>query len=167
MLPKVSKGEGMIKYQVTLTRQEKKELQGIVSKGSHKSSKVLNALILLNCDRGEFQDHQSTNKEITKVLKVSMRKIDRVKKRFVQEGLEIALNGHKGQRVYENKIDGDLEAHLIALSCSTPPKGFSKWSLRLLADKVVELEYIDSISYETIRRKLKKTKSNLGSGKVG
>ena len=86
-----------------------------------------------------------------------MKKIDRVKKRFVEEGLAIALEGHKGERVYKRKVDGDFEAHLIALNCSEPPEGFGKWSLRLLADKVVELEYIDKISHETVRRVLKKT----------
>jgi len=96
-----------------------------------------------------------------------MRKIDRVKKRFIEEGLDITLNGKKGSRIYAKKADGDFEAHLIALSCSEPPAGFSRWSLRLLADKVVELKYIDNVSHETIRRVLKKTKSNLGATKVG
>jgi transposase len=92
------------------------------------------------------------NEDIAAVLNISMHKIDRVKRKFVEEGLEIALAGHKGERVYERKADGDFEAHLVALSCSKPPKGFARWSLRLLADRVVELEYIDSVSYETIRR---------------
>jgi hypothetical protein len=96
-----------------------------------------------------------------------MRKIDRVKKCFVEQGLEIALNGTKGQRAYEKKADGDFEAHLIALSCSEPAEGFARWSLRLLADKAVELNYVNNISYETIRRVLKKTKLNLGSKKAG
>jgi hypothetical protein len=96
-----------------------------------------------------------------------MRKIDRVKKRFVVDGLDVALHGKKGSRVYAKKADGDFEAHLIALSCSKPPEGFSRWTLRLLADKVVELDYIDSISYETVRRVLKKTNLNLGSEKDG
>ena len=87
-----------------------------------------------------------------------MKKIDRIKKRFVEEGIDIALNGRKGERVYSKKADGDFEAHLIALSCSNPPEGFARWSLRLLADRVVELNYIDSISHETVRRVLKKTK---------
>ena len=146
----------MIKYKVTLTEQEREELQAITSKGSHKSQKVLNALILLNCDRSEFQTHTCTNQEASKVLQVSMKKIDRVKKRFVEEGIDIALNGHKGSRIYTKKVDGDFEAHVVALSCGEPPKGFSRWSLRLLADKAVELEYIDNISHETIRRLLKK-----------
>lgn len=148
----------MRKYKVTLKEKEREELKSIASKGNRKAQKVLNALILINCDEGEFQKQKSKNKEIAKVLNISMKKIDRVKKRFVEEGLEIALNGHKGQRVYAKKADGDLEAHLVALSCSEPPEGYARWSLRLLADKVVELEYVDSISYETVRRVLKKTK---------
>jgi len=89
-----------------------------------------------------------------------MKKIDRVKKRFVEEGLDVALNGRKGSRVYDKKVDGDFEAHLVALSCSSTPKGFARWSLRLLADQVVELNYIDSVSHETVRRILKKTNSS-------
>ena len=85
-----------------------------------------------------------------------MKKIDRVKKRFVEDGLDITLNGRKGSRIYVKKADGDSEAHLVALSCSDPPRGFARWSLRLLADKVVELDYIDSVSHETIRQVLKK-----------
>ena len=96
-----------------------------------------------------------------------MRKIDRVKKRFVVDGIDVVLNGRKGSRVYKKKADGDFEAHLVALSCSEPPEGFSRWSLRLLADKVVELDYIDSISHESIRRILKKTNSSLGKRKDG
>jgi hypothetical protein len=96
-----------------------------------------------------------------------MRKIDRVKKRFVVDGLDVALHGKKGSRVYDKKADGDFEAHLIALSCSNPPEGFSRWTLRLLAEKVVELDYIDNISHETVRRVLKKTNLSLGSGKGG
>jgi transposase len=157
----------MKKYIVTLTNDERRELIGLISKGRHRSQKILNALILLACDEGDFQKKRSTNKEIAKVLNISMKKIDRVKKRFIEDGLDITLNGRKGSRIYKKKADGDFEAHLIALSCSDPPEGFSRWSLRLLADKVVELDYIDNISHETIRRVLKKTKSNLGSEKGG
>ncbi len=124
-------------------------------------------MILLDCDTGEFQARRSTNKEIAHVLNISMKKIDRLKRRFVEEGLEIALNGRKGSRIYAKKTDGDFEAHLVAVSCSKPPEGFARWSLRLLADKVVELDYIDSLSHETVRRILKKTKSSLGSEKDG
>lgn len=157
----------MKKYKVTLTVEERHELTSISQKGKHRSQKILNALILLNCDEGSFQNSRSTNKDIASVLKISMRKIDRVKKCFVEQGLEIALNGTKGQRAYTKKADGDFEAHLIALSCGEPPEGFSRWSLRLLADKVVELNYVDDISHETIRRVLKKTKLNHGANKGG
>lgn len=157
----------MKKYKVTMAREEREELSSITSKGSHKTQRVLNALILLNCDEGEYQECRSKNREIAKVLNVGMRRIDNVKKRFVEEGIEIALNGHKQQRVYKKKTDGDFEAHLVAVSCSAPPEGFERWSLRLLADKVVELDYIDSISYETIRRVLKKTKLSRGKRKDG
>jgi len=157
----------MKKYKVTLTEEEREELSSIIRMGKHRAQRVLNSLILLNCDEGKYQTNKIKNEEIARVLQISMRKIDRVKKRFVEDGLEIALNGRKGQRVYQKKADGDFEAHLVALSCSQPPEGFARWSLRLLADKVVELKYVDNISHETIRRVLKKTKLSHGVNKVG
>lgn len=157
----------MKKYKVTLQKEEREALIAITTKGSHKSQKVINALILLNCDEGEFQTSRSKNVNITNILNISMKKIDRVKKRFVEEGLSIALNGHKGQRVYERKADGNFDAYIVALSCSEPPEGFSRWSLRLLADKAVELNYVDNISYETVRRVLKKMNLSLGESKAG
>lgn len=157
----------MKKYTVTLTKDEREELSSITQKGKHRSQKVLNALILLNCDEGIFQENKQRNIDIASILQISMRKIDRIKKSFVEEGLEVTLNGTKGQRVYAKKADGDFEAHLVALSCSEPPEGFSRWTLRLLSDKVVELAYVDKISHETIRRVLKKTKLSPGANKVG
>jgi len=109
------------KYIATLTKEERNELESIISKGKHKSQKYQNALILLNCDEGEYQNEKHTNEVISSVLNVSMRKIDRVKKRFVEEGLDVALDRKESERIYEKKIDGDLEAHIIALSCSNPP----------------------------------------------
>ncbi|AKB28223.1 Mobile element protein [Methanosarcina siciliae C2J] len=96
-----------------------------------------------------------------------MKKIDRVKKRFVEEGLEVALNGKESDRIYNKKVDGDAEAHLIALSCSQPPEGFARWSLRLLADKAVELGYFEDISHETVRRTLKKRNQTLAKERMG
>jgi transposase len=157
----------MKKYTVTLTKDERDVLGVLASKGKHKSQKILNALILLGCDESEHQVKRSTNEEIARVLNISMKKIDRVKRRFVEEGFDVALNGKKGSRVYTKKADGDFEAHLVALSCSEPPEGFTRWSLRLLADKVVELNYIDSISHEAVRRVLKKMKSSPGNGMNG
>ncbi len=153
----------MIKYKVTLTNEERAMLLEITKKGNHKSRKIRNSLILLNCDEGEHSN-KLVNTTICEVLQIGMRTIDRVKKSFVEEGLEICLTGKKSSRIYEKKADGEVEAHLIALSCSKPPAGFAKWSLRLLADKMVVLNYIDSISHETVRQVLKKT--NLSLGKV-
>jgi len=147
----------LIRYKVTLGAQERVMLQQIATRGRHSSQKVRNALILLKCDEGQFQDRKLTNQEIADVLPVSMKKIDRIKKRFVEQGLEAALSKQKARRTYTRKADGDFEAHLIALSCGKPPPGHARWSLRLLADKMVELRYIDSISHETVRRVLKKT----------
>ena len=97
------------------------------------------------------------------MLKVGMRTIDRVKKQFVEEGIEAVLARRSTTRIYEVKADGDMEAKLVTLCCSEPPKGFSKWSLRLLADKMVELNYVESISHVTVRSVLKKM--NLSPGK--
>lgn len=152
---------------VGLTDDTCKTLSDIASKGKQRSQKILNALILLGCDKGDYQTEHSTNEEMSRVLQISMRKIDRVKKRFVEGGLDAALDKRTGNRIYAKKTDGDFEAHLIALSCSEPPEGFARWSLRLLADKVVELNYIDSISHETVRRILKKTRSSLGNKRDG
>jgi len=147
----------LIRYKVTLSEQERQMLQEIVTRGKHSSQKVLNALILLGCDEGPFQNRKLTAQELVGVLPISMKKVDRVKRRFVEQGLEEALVKSKAERQYLRKADGDFEAHLVALSCSKPPKGHARWSLRLLADKMVQLEYTDSISYETVRRVLKKT----------
>jgi len=154
-------------YKVTLQAEEREELSAIIHKGSHQSQKVINALILLNCDEGEFNDRRIRGADVANILRISMRKIDRVKKRFVEEGLSSALGRQPSQRSYERKADGELEAHLVALSCGDPPEGFARWSLRLLADRAVELEYIDSISHETVRRILKKTKSSRGGRLAG
>jgi hypothetical protein len=152
----------MKKYIVALSEDERNTLVELTSKGKQRSQKILDALILLGCDEGDFQIERSTNEEIARVLNISMRKIDRVKKRFVEDGFDVALNRRKRSRIYVNKADGEFEAHLIALSCSEPPDGFARWSLRLLADKVVELNYIDNGASH-----LKKTKSNRGNAMNG
>ena len=158
----------MKRYVVTLEKSEREELSSITTKGSHRSQKVLNALILLNCDEGEFNERRATGEVIAEVLRISMRKVDRVKKRFVEEGFEAALGGRQGRRpTYLRKADGEFEARLVALSCGEPPEGHAQWSLRLLADRAVELGYIDTVSHETVRRVLKKTNSNRGSASDG
>ncbi|MDT8444246.1 MAG: IS630 family transposase, partial [Desulfuromonadales bacterium] len=117
-----------IKYRFSLSQAERDELEDIVAKGKHDSQKVLNALILLNYDEDASKPRTLGEQEIAQVLKVSAMKIHRVKQRFVEEGFDIALNGHKGERIYERKADGDFEAHLVALSCSEPPEGQAQWS---------------------------------------
>jgi transposase len=148
-------------YTIKLTIDEVEELTSIINKGLHTSHTFRVAYILLNCDEGKYSD-KVTNDQISKVLKVGMRTIDRVKKRFVEEGLEAVLERRATSRVYERKTDGDVEAQLVKLCCSDPPKGYSKWSLRLLADKMVELNYVESISHVTVRSILKKTNLNPG-----
>lgn len=152
----------MIKYKVTLTKEERKDLLNITQKGVNKAQKIRNATILLNCDVGEYSD-KVNNSTISKVLNISARTIDRIKKLFVEESIEIALNGKPHEINKPPKIDGELEAKLVVLACSETPEGCARWSLRLLADKMVELQYIDSISHETVRQVLKKM--NLSHGK--
>jgi transposase len=149
---------GKILYKVTLTSEERTSLISLTKNGKHSSRKLIHALILLNCDRGEFSESPNrTNREVAEFLKVGESMVERIKKRFVETGLESALEDKPTEREYVRKADGDLEAHIIAISCSEPPEGFARWSLRMLADKVVELEYVDSISHETVRQVLKKT----------
>jgi transposase len=151
----------MTLYTIKLTRGEVEELKAIISKGSHNSQTFRVAYILLNCDEGQHSD-KVTNEQIIKVLKVGKRTIDRVKKKFVEEGFEASLERRITSRVYEKKSDGDVEANLVTLCCSEPPKGYAKWSLRLLAEKMVELNYVESISHVTVRSVLKKTNLNPG-----
>lgn len=156
----------MIKYKVTLTKEEHEELMAIINKGSHTSQQYRTAYILLNSDQGEYGDKIS-GKLISHVLKISERMIDRVKQRFVEQGFDACLDRKPMSRTKEKKVDGELEAQLIAISCSEAPEGFAKWSLRLLADKMVEMKYIESISHETIRKVLKKTNLSRGKQKAG
>jgi len=151
----------MIRYRINLTKNEVEELMDIINKGSHTSQTFRTAYILLNCDEGKYSQKVS-NEQISKVLKVGMRTIDRVKKKFIEDGLEECLERRRTSRTYESKTDGEVEAKLITLCCSKPPKGYAKWSLRLLADKMVELNYVESISHVTVRSVLKKTNLSLG-----
>jgi transposase len=151
----------MVRYTVKLTKGEVSDLQDIINKGSHTSQTFRAAYILLNCDEGEYSE-KVTNEQISKVLKVGMRTIDRVKKKFIEDGFEETLDRRPTSRKYSIKVDGDMEARLVSLCCSEPPKGFAKWSLRLLADKMVELNYAESISYVTVGNVLKKMNLSLG-----
>lgn len=157
----------MKKYKVTLTQEERLQLEAMSKTGTHQAQKITHAKILLACDEGAYQTKRTINKLTSQVLQVSMKTIDRVKKRFVEEGFDAALSRQPSQRVRPRKADGDLEARLIALSCSPAPEGYARWTLRLLANKAVALNYVESLSYETVRRVLKKTSLNHGNKKVG
>ena len=143
-------------YKVTLTQQQRNQLTEITRTGTHSAREITHALILLDVDRGSFNDKIQTNAQISRALKISERTIDRVKKQFVGHGLEPALKRKPTSRVYQRVIDGQAEAHIIALSCSDPPEGYARWSMRLLADKAVELQIVESVSFETVYRTLKK-----------
>ena len=145
----------MKKYKITLTDSEVNYLEEITKKGKRSAIIIKNAYILLNANEGENGKKQK-DADIAKILGITTRTIENIRKKFVLDGFETALYGKKSQRVYSRKVDGDVEAHLIALSCSTPPKGYARWSLRLLSNKMVELKYVDSISHETVRTVLKK-----------
>jgi len=151
----------MIKYTVKLMKAEVEELKSIINKGSHTSHTFRTAYILLNCDEGKYSD-KVTNEQISKILKVGMRTIDRIKKRFIEEGFEAVLERRPTTRQYERTIDGDAEAKLVTLCCNEPPKGYAKWSLRLLAEKMVELKYVEDVSHVTVRSVLKKMNLSLG-----
>lgn len=153
----------MEKYKITLQAEEREQLEAMTSKGTHAARKLINARILLNCDESaRGQAKRRSSQEIAQVLQVSARKIDRVKRRFIEEGFEMALNGQPGHRSHEKVVDGDIEARLVALSCSEPPAGRVRWTLRLLAQKAVELQYVEAVSHETVRQRLKKTNSSRG-----
>ena len=145
----------MKKYRITLTKAEINLLEEITRKGKRSAQIIRNAYILLNANESDNGKKQK-DEDIANFLNITVRTLENIRKKFVLESFEAALYGKKSGRVYIRKIDGDAEAHLIALSCSKPPKGFARWSLRLLSNKMVELKYADSISHETVRTVLKK-----------
>jgi len=157
----------MAKYRIKLTKEEVDELTSIIKKGSHTTQSYRAAYVLLNCDEGEYSLGKSTNAQICGILKTSMRTIDRIKKKCIEGGIDRALDRAESKRVYDLKLDGDVEAKLITLCCSSPPEGRSRWTVRLLADKMVELQHVESISHVSVHHILKKTNLSPGKSKVG
>ncbi len=147
-------------YQVNLTHEEREHLLDITRRGKSSARRVKRSLILCKADEG------ATDQQIADALLVGPSTVSRVRQRFVEGGLERALNDRPrpGQR---RKLDGKQEAHLLAVACSSAPEGHTRWTLRLLADRVVKLEFADSISRETVRQALKKTNSNHGRKRHG
>lgn len=149
------------KYIVTLTEAERQTLQAMLSRGKAAARKLAHARILLKADACVGEPAWSDD-AIAHGLEVGRATVERVRKRFVEEGLEAALGRRKPRRQYSRTLDGDGEAHLIALACQKAPEGRSRWTLRLLADRMVALEYVEQVSYQTVRRTLKKTSLSLG-----
>jgi transposase len=154
------------KYEICLTPEERQELGDIVGKNKANRAKIINAFVLLRSDSGA-QGENWTDEAISTSYKVSVSKIERLRERFVEEGMESTLSRKAGSGGNRRKIFGDEQAHLVALCCSPPPEGRNRWTLRLLADKMVELEYVETVSHETVRLTLKKTNLSLGKGGNG
>jgi len=148
------------KYIVRLTADEKKELTQMVYKGKVAAYKRLHAQVLLKADISDKGPGWKDN-QIAEAFDITVRSIERIRRRLTENGLDGAISRASGGGS-KRKLDGTQEAYLIALACSDPPEGRCQWTLKLLADKMVELKYTDTLSYETVRRVLKKTKSNHG-----
>ena len=149
------------KYIVTLTGEERQTLQEMLSRGKAAARKLMHARILLKDDAAPGGVAWN-DQRIAEALDVGRATVERVRKEFVEEGLDAALERRRPRRLYARKLDGDGEAHLVALACQKPPDGRRRWTLQLLADRMVQLEYVEEISYQTVRRTLKKTNSSLG-----
>ena len=147
-------------YRVNLTQEEREHLLDITRRGKSSARKVKRSLILCKADAG------LTDQQVAEAVMVGPSTVSRVRQRFVEGGLERALNDRPrpGQR---RKLDGKQEAHLVAVACSSAPEGHTRWTLRLLADQVVKLEFTDSICRETVRQVLKKTNSSRGRRRNG
>ena len=149
------------KYRVSLSGEEREELRGLVSRGRAAAYRQTHARILLLSDENQAEGPMM-DREIARVLQVGTATVERVRRRWVEEGVEAALGRRQQLKRRPKKLDGSGEAHLIALACSTPPEGRVNWTLQLLADGLVEREIVESISADTVGRTLKKTDSSLG-----
>lgn len=144
------------KYPVVLSTAERTELTHLIAAGTAPARKLTHARILLKADQSE-RGPAWVDERIAEAVEVSQPTIARIRKQYVEDGLAAALNRRPSRRVYQHKLDGAQEAQLIALACSAPPSGQARWSLRLLADRLVELEMVETLSYQTVARTLKKT----------
>lgn len=153
------------RYRVRLSITERKALQSIVTKRNGLATQVKRAYMLLAAD--EAGEKSWKDEQISATYQVSVRSIERVRQRYVEEGWETAVNGKPREVFKEKRLDGVVEAQLIALRCSSPPKGRMRWTLPRLADQMVELEYVETLSHESVRQILKKTNLNLGESNLG
>lgn len=146
-------------YRVVLTEAQRAELRGLVGSGSAPARRLTRARVLLKADHGDGGPGWS-DAAVAGALDVNPSTVLRVRRQFVREGLTAVLERKRPDRVYERALDGAQEARLIALACAETPDGADRWSLRLLADELVRLEVVETISHETVRRTLKKTSSS-------
>lgn len=149
------------RYIVELTSEERRQLKDLISTGKTAAYKQRHARILLHADSSR-RGPAMTDDQIASAVGCGRATVERLRQRFVTEGFDAALDRHKAQRVWARLIDGRAEARLIALTCSQPPKGYGRWTLRLLAQRMVALEVVDHCSKDTVHRVLKKTSLNLG-----
>ena len=149
------------KYEVTLSQEQRHVLQQLISAGKAPARKLAHARILLKIDRST-PGPAWTDEQVAEVFEVSRYTVIRLRERFVEHGLDDALNHRHAPRAYSRALDGEQEAHLIALTCGACPEGQARWSLRLLAGRMVELGYVEQVSHETVRQVLKKTSSSRG-----
>jgi transposase len=147
------------KYRVTLTVEERDELERMISRGKSDARVLARSRALLLADESGKRAGR-TDDDIATALNLSLRTVERLRQRFVEEGFSIALRPKPAKRVYRRLLDGRQEAKLIALACSKPPKGKRRWTLRLLAEQMVELRHAGTVSHETVRQTLKKTNSS-------
>jgi transposase len=153
----------MKKHRVTLTAAERDELRRLLGRGKADVRKLKHAQVLLKADEAEGADSGPawSDERIAEAVGVGVATVQRLRQRFVEEGFAAALSPYRGgKRIYTRKLDGEEEAHLIALACSAPPEGQGRWSLRLLARRMVELGHADALLHETVRQTLKKTRSS-------
>jgi hypothetical protein len=149
------------KYNIELTDQERQHLEKLISSGTIPARKMTRAHILLKSDQ-RSQDANWKYEQICAAYHVTQVTVSKVRKSFVENGLEATLDRKKPDREYIHVIDGEAEAYLIALACGEPPPGQTRWTLRLLQDRFIRLGHVDTVSHETIRSTLKKTNTNLG-----
>lgn len=149
------------KYVVKLKRDERKQLRELIQNGKGSAKALTHARILLKADQTKGQPGW-TDQTIRNAFDVSVATIERVRQTYVRHGLGAAVRRRSRSRERTRQLDGKQEAYLIALACSEPPTGHDRWTLRLLAERMVKLEYVDELSHETVRRTLKKTNSNRG-----
>src|SRR5215211_1508452 len=148
-------------YIVRLSEEERAALRTLIGRGDAPARVQAHARILLKANQGEAGPGW-TDDAISSALEVDRTTVSRIRKLYVTEGLEAALHRKAPDRVYRRKLDGEQEARLVAVACSEPPTGQKRWTLRLLADKLVELEIVATVSYETVRQTLKQTGSSPG-----